>query len=113
MSLKIHFLESHLDFSPENLGEVSDELGERFHQDIMAMEKRTKVSGPQVCWETIAEHWRGMYCTWRQIPAKVISLNILEESFCLFHEQVKYYFAHWNSSVSLKPCMIEQFCIHI
>jgi len=40
MSLKIHFLESHLDFFPENLGEVSDEPGERFHQDIMAMEKR-------------------------------------------------------------------------
>jgi len=40
MSLKIHFLESHLDFFPENLGKVSDEHGERFHQDIMAMEKR-------------------------------------------------------------------------
>jgi hypothetical protein len=40
MSLKIHFLESHLDFFPENLGEVSDEHGERFHQNIMAMEKR-------------------------------------------------------------------------
>jgi len=40
MSLKTHFLESQLDFFPENLGEVSDEHGERFHQDIMAMEKR-------------------------------------------------------------------------
>ena len=40
MSLKIHFLESHLDFLPENLGEVSDEHGERFHQDILAKEKR-------------------------------------------------------------------------
>ena len=30
MSLNIHFLESHLDFFPENLGEVSDEHGERF-----------------------------------------------------------------------------------
>jgi len=40
MSLKIHFLESHLDFFPENLGEVSDEHGERFHQDILTMEKR-------------------------------------------------------------------------
>ena len=39
MSLKIHVLESHLDFFPENLGEVSDEHGERFHQDIMAVEK--------------------------------------------------------------------------
>jgi len=40
MSLKIHFLESHLDFFPENLSEVSDDHGERFHPDIMAMEKQ-------------------------------------------------------------------------
>ena len=40
MNLKIDFLESHLDFFPENLGEVSDEHGERFHQDIMTIEKR-------------------------------------------------------------------------
>jgi hypothetical protein len=40
MSLKIHFLDSHLDFFPDNLGAVSDEHGERFHQDIFAFEKR-------------------------------------------------------------------------
>lgn len=40
MSLKIHSLHPHLDFFPENLGAVSDEHGERFHQDIMAMERR-------------------------------------------------------------------------
>jgi hypothetical protein len=40
MSLKIHFLESQLDFIPDNLGEVSDEHGERVHQNIMATEKR-------------------------------------------------------------------------
>ena len=39
MSLKIHFLHSHLDFFPQNCGAVSDEHGERFHQDIAAMEK--------------------------------------------------------------------------
>jgi hypothetical protein len=33
MSLKIHFLESKLNFFSENLGEVGDEHGERFHQD--------------------------------------------------------------------------------
>lgn len=42
MSLKIHFLADHLDFFPENLGAVSDEQGERFHQDIAAMEERYK-----------------------------------------------------------------------
>jgi hypothetical protein len=40
MSLKVHFLDSHLDFFPENLGAVSDEHGERFHPDISNMEKR-------------------------------------------------------------------------
>lgn len=40
MSLKIHFLHSHLNFFPSNLGAVSDEHGERFHQDILSMEIR-------------------------------------------------------------------------
>jgi len=34
MSLKIHFLHSHLDIFPENCGAVSDEHGGRFDQDI-------------------------------------------------------------------------------
>ena len=40
MFLKIHFLHSHLDFFSSNWGDVSDEHGERFHQDIAVMEKR-------------------------------------------------------------------------
>ena len=40
MSLKIHFLHSHLDFFPSNCGDVSDEHGERFHQEMAEMEKR-------------------------------------------------------------------------
>jgi hypothetical protein len=40
MSLKVHSLHSHLNFLPKNLGAVSDEQGERFHQDISTMEKR-------------------------------------------------------------------------
>jgi len=39
-SLKVNFVDSHLDFFPENLRSVSDEHGERFHQDISTMEKR-------------------------------------------------------------------------
>ena len=31
MSIKVHFLFSHLDKFPDNLGAVSDEHGERFH----------------------------------------------------------------------------------
>ncbi|GFV84761.1 HTH_Tnp_Tc3_2 domain-containing protein [Trichonephila clavipes] len=40
MSVKVHFLHSHLDYFPENLGAVSEEQGERFHQDIKEMERR-------------------------------------------------------------------------
>ena len=40
MSIKIHYLHSHLDNFPENLGDVSEEQGERFHQDIKIMEER-------------------------------------------------------------------------
>lgn len=54
MSLKVHFLHSHLDFFPENLGDNSDEQGERFHQDIKAMEKRY-----QGRWD---EHMMADYC---------------------------------------------------
>jgi len=40
MSIKLHFLYSHLDRFPENLGDRNDEQGERFHQDISEMEVR-------------------------------------------------------------------------
>ena len=42
MSIKVHFLFSHLDKFPDNLGAVSDEQGERFHQDLMAVEERNQ-----------------------------------------------------------------------
>jgi hypothetical protein len=40
MSLKIHFLHSHLNCFSENCCAVNDEQGERFIQDISSMEKR-------------------------------------------------------------------------
>ena len=40
MSLKIHFLHSHLDFFPANLGAINNEQGEIFLYDIQAMEAR-------------------------------------------------------------------------
>ncbi|UYV69496.1 hypothetical protein LAZ67_6003799 [Cordylochernes scorpioides] len=60
MSLKIHFVHSHLDFFPDNLGAVSDEHGERFHQDISSMEMRYQ--GPQFDfeWPLMAEYM-GIY----------------------------------------------------
>ena len=40
MSIKIYYLFSHLGRFPENLGEVSEEQGKRFHQAIKNMEMR-------------------------------------------------------------------------
>ena len=40
MSIKVHFSHSNLDRFPENLGALSDEQGERFHQDVKEMEER-------------------------------------------------------------------------
>lgn len=34
MNYKIYFLHSHIDYFPENLGDFSEEQGERFYQDI-------------------------------------------------------------------------------
>ena len=40
MSTKLHYLYSHLERFPENLGDLSEEQGERFHQDIRTMEEQ-------------------------------------------------------------------------
>ena len=39
MSIKIHFLHSHLDRFPGNCGAYSDEQGKHFHQDIMVIDR--------------------------------------------------------------------------
>lgn len=60
MSLKIHFLHSHLDFFPDNLGDTSDEQGERLHQDLQRIEKNYKGFWDEgmlsdYCWSLIRE----------------------------------------------------------
>ncbi|KYN17742.1 hypothetical protein ALC57_09970, partial [Trachymyrmex cornetzi] len=60
MSIKIHFLHSHLDFFPENLGQMSDEQGERFHQEIRTIEERFQGKSSinmlaDYCWSLIRE----------------------------------------------------------
>ena len=67
MNFKLHFLNLHLDYFPENLGAVCEEQGERFHQDIKEMERRyqgrwyTNMMG-DYCWmlhrENITSHKR-------------------------------------------------------
>ena len=40
MSIKVHFLHSHLDKFPDNWDDASDEQGEWFHRDIKTIEER-------------------------------------------------------------------------
>ncbi|GBN14150.1 hypothetical protein AVEN_229805-1 [Araneus ventricosus] len=40
--LKIHFLHSHIDCFPEDLGAYSEEQGERFHQDVRDIERQRR-----------------------------------------------------------------------
>ena len=54
MSLKIHFLDDHLDDFPPNCGDYSDEHGERFHQEIKTLE--TRYTSKNIC------HLLGEYC---------------------------------------------------
>jgi hypothetical protein len=45
MSLKMHIFNSHLDYFPENLEDISEEQGKRLHQNIKEMESRYKADG--------------------------------------------------------------------
>ncbi|KAK3880378.1 hypothetical protein Pcinc_015144 [Petrolisthes cinctipes] len=45
MSVKMHFLRSHLDYFSNNCGDFSEEQGERFHKDIRVMEERYQLFG--------------------------------------------------------------------
>ena len=40
MSIKMYFLNFHLDYFADNCGDYSKEQGERFHQDIRLMEEK-------------------------------------------------------------------------
>ena len=40
MSVKMHFLRSHLDYFPENCGDFREERSERFNQDLRGMDER-------------------------------------------------------------------------
>jgi len=39
MSVKVHFLHSHVNYFPENLEAMIEEQGESYHQDIKTIEK--------------------------------------------------------------------------
>ncbi|KDR08284.1 hypothetical protein L798_01972, partial [Zootermopsis nevadensis] len=54
MSLKMHFLHSNLNDFPDNLGSVSDERSERFHEDISTLERSYQGKWSE---SMIADYW--------------------------------------------------------
>jgi hypothetical protein len=44
MTVKVHFLNAHVNYFPENLGQFSEEQGERFHQEIKSFEFRCRTT---------------------------------------------------------------------
>ena len=56
MSIKLHFLFSHPYYFQKNLGDVSEEQGERFHQDIKTMEEGYQGRWDSHMMQIIAEH---------------------------------------------------------
>ena len=70
MSVKMHYLFSHMDWLHENLGSMSNEQGERLHQDLKEMETRYQgrwdvVVMADYCWNRkrdlpAAEHSRSL-----------------------------------------------------
>ena len=61
MSLKIHFLESHLDFSQKISAKTVTNTVKDFIKALWLWKSGTKTGSPQVCPQTIAGHCRGMY----------------------------------------------------
>lgn len=75
MSVKMHFLSSHLDYFPANCGDLSEEQGERFHQDIREMEERY-----QGRWDVnmLADY---CWCLKRDVPAAEHRRKSLKKPF--------------------------------
>jgi len=97
MGLKIHFLESHLNFFPRksrrSQWRTRWKISPRNYGYRKAVPRQVDLKYVGRLLLDNEEGW-----TWRQIPAKVIRRYILEGCFWLFHEHVKHHFAHFNSS---------------
>jgi hypothetical protein len=60
MTVKLHFIDAHIDYFPENVGQMGEEQGERFHQEISSLEKRyNNRFGSNIladyCWSLVRE----------------------------------------------------------
>ena len=59
ISIKVHFVHSHLDKFSDDCGDVSNEQGERFHQDIEIMKDHHNDGERNTSWLTTAAESKG------------------------------------------------------
>ena len=81
MSLKLHVLHSHIDEFKDNMGDCSEEQGERFHQDVKLFE----------------EHYKGQYnesimgnYIWNLVRESELTYNWQSQKKLLFNQIVMY-----------------------
>jgi hypothetical protein len=83
--VKLHYLHSHREFFRPNLGDVSEEHGERFHQDTEAIKKRY-----QGQWDAVmmGDYIWGLVCADELSSHKRRSTSPVH--FQIMHDQCKY-----------------------
>ena len=80
MSLKVHFLDSHLDFFPENLGQWAMSTYSDFTRTFPPRKSGAKASGVPVCCLIIAGHLDDKY----HRPDIVESDSMLRFRYCIY-----------------------------
>ena len=100
MSTKIHFLNSHLNYFPENCGDYSEEQGERFHQDIRMMEERC-----QGRWDInmLADY---CWCLKRDISVSQRKRKTLKRSLLVFKTLFVYMHLYFNQPLNVTEKVI-------
>lgn len=90
MSPKIHYLHQHLDFFKDKLGKISDEHGERFHQQIKLIEQRfqgkSKIENmlAEFIWYSLEEQEEGRQLQSGSLYRSRSSLSLRSDRLSLF-----------------------------
>jgi hypothetical protein len=98
MSLKLHFLASHLDYFPPNLGAVGEEQGERFYQDLKDVERRYKG-----CWDV---NMMADYC-WTTLPESIHEVQEHTNSTGNGNGRSR------NSNIHFQECNVSKLSTHV
>lgn len=115
MSPKIHYLHQHLDFFTDDLGKISDERGERFHQQIKKFEEPFQGKAMQnmlaeYVWNSFEEEEEQRCLQMGFMPRTRIAsfVTAVNTKSDFFHFHKISYFIHFRSKYKLpkKPSLL-------